>query len=29
MKVNEYKMAELYSHWKEIMDLAVKYGFIV
>lgn len=29
MEINKYKMAELDSHWKEVMGLAVKYGFIV
>ena len=27
--VNQEKMKALDSHWKEVMDLAVKYGFIV
>ena len=26
--VNQEKMEELDSHWKEVMDLAMKYGFI-
>ena len=28
MKVNMDKLAELDSHWSEVMELAVKYGFI-
>ena len=28
MEVNMNKLAELDSHWNEVMDLAVKYGFI-
>ena len=28
MKVNMDKLAELDSHWNEVMELAVKYGFI-
>ena len=27
--VNQEKIKELDSHWKEVMDLAAKYGFIV
>lgn len=27
--VNQEKIKELDSHWKEVMDLAVKNGFIV
>lgn len=26
--VNQEKMKELDSHWKEVMDLAMEYGFI-
>lgn len=29
MKVNMDKLAELDGHWNEVMELAVKYGFIV
>ena len=28
MEVNMDKLAELDSHWNEVMELAVKYGFI-
>ena len=28
MEVNINKLAELDSHWNEVMELAVKYGFI-
>lgn len=28
MGINSEKMEELDSHWKEVMDLAEKYGFI-
>lgn len=28
MGINREKMEELDSHWKEVMDLAEKYGFI-
>lgn len=28
MKVNMDKLAELDSHWNEVMELAVNYGFI-
>ena len=28
MKVNMDKLAELDSHWSEVMELAVRYGFI-
>lgn len=28
MKVDMDKLAELDSHWNEVMELAVKYGFI-
>ena len=28
MAVNKDKLAELDSHWKEVMELAEKYGFI-
>ena len=27
--VNMGKLAELDSHWNEVMDMAVKYGFIM
>lgn len=28
MEVNKDKLAELDSHWKEVMELAERYGFI-
>lgn len=29
MEVNMDKLAELDGHWDEVMELAVKYGFII
>lgn len=28
MKINMEKVQEMDNHWKEVMDLAVKYGFV-
>ena len=28
MKINMEKVQEMDDHWKEVMDLAVKYGFV-
>lgn len=28
MGINTDKVKEMDSHWKEVMDLAVKYGFV-